>query len=55
VYSQETVGHEDEGGRGLRRARRMAYLTCLGNRIRRRIFGTAPCCESLDAIVTEFV
>jgi hypothetical protein len=53
VYSQDVVGLEDEAGRGFRRARRAAFFPCLGNGMRRRIFGTAPRCESLRCFEEE--
>ena len=53
MYSQDVVGLEDEGGRGFRRVRRAAFFSCLGNGMRRRIFGTAPRCESLRCFEEE--
>jgi hypothetical protein len=53
VYSQDVVGLEDEGGRGFRRVRRAAFFSCLGNGMRRRIFVTAPRCESLRCFEEE--
>ena len=53
MYSQDVVGLEDEGGRGFRCARRAAFFSCLGNGMRWRIFGTAPCCEPLRCFEEE--
>jgi hypothetical protein len=57
VFSGDT-GQRQEGAEGARnfgRARRAAFLGRLGRGLRRRLSGTAPCCESLRCFEQEMV
>lgn len=50
---RDTGRHEDEGSRGFGRARRAAFLSHLARRLRQRLSGKAPCCESLPCFEEE--